>query len=130
MLKSIIKYLYFSVFQLFSARELTDHINKTKDILSDPNNAWEKRAEAVSVILYTPLHLYPLMLKELLQQLPSASMALFTITSELRMISQNIWRRVVENVLMNIFPLNIFLLVRLPASFYQNCQAAFGRCEH
>ena len=65
MLKSMIKYLYFSVFQLFSARELTDHINKTKDILSDPNNAWEKRAEAVSVILYTPLHLYPSMLNPL-----------------------------------------------------------------
>ena len=46
------------------------------------------------------------------------------------MILQNIWRKIVDNVLMNISPSNIFLRVRLTARFHQNCQATFGRCEH
>ena len=39
----------------------------------------------------------------------SGSRILFTITLELRMILPNISRRVVDNVLMNISPSNIFL---------------------
>ena len=42
------------------------------------------------------------------QKLSSGSMILLTITLELRMISQNIWRRIVDNVLVNISLPNIF----------------------
>ena len=67
---------------------------------------------------------------EFLLKLLSGSMILLTITFELRMISQNIWRRVVGNVLINISPSNIFLTLLLPVWFYQICQSAFGRCDN
>ena len=57
-------------------------------------------------------------------------MILLTITSELSLILQNIWRRVVGNVLNNISHSNIFPVLLLPARFHQNRQAAFGRREH
>ena len=34
------------------------------------------------------------------------------------------------NVMINISPSNIFQTMLLLARFHQNCQAAFGRCEH
>ena len=37
---------------MFSARDLTDHLNKCKDTLADTNIAWEKRMEAVSTRFY------------------------------------------------------------------------------
>ena len=46
------------------------------------------------------------------------------------MTSQNIQGRVVGNVLNNISPSNNFLLLRLPVISQQNCQTAFGSCEH
>ena len=39
------------------------------------------------------------------------------------MILQNIWRRVVGNIGINISPSNIFLAMLLRARFDQNCQA-------
>ena len=62
------------------------------------------------------------MLKNLLGQLSSGSMILLTITFKLMMISQNISRRVVGNVLVNISPSNISLTMLSPARFHQNCQ--------
>ena len=46
---------------------------------------------------------------------------LLTITSKLRMILQNIWRRVVGNFLNNISPSSIFLTMLLPAAFHHLC---------
>ena len=40
---------HFSIFQIFSGRDLTDILNKSKDILSDDKKDWEKRNEAVSI---------------------------------------------------------------------------------
>ena len=57
-------------------------------------------------------------------------MILWTITFELRMILQNICRRVVGNVLINISPSNILPIMLKPVNFHHNCQAGFGRCEH
>ena len=53
-------------------------------------------------------------------------MILKAITLKLRIILQNIWRRVVGNVLMNISPSNTFLTLLLPAIFHQNCQAVLA----
>ncbi|XP_052805187.1 CLIP-associating protein 1-like isoform X9 [Mya arenaria] len=36
--------------QLFSSRDLTDHLTKCKDTLSDTNIAWEKRVEALKTL--------------------------------------------------------------------------------
>nr|CAD7438474.1 unnamed protein product [Timema bartmani] len=36
--------------QLFSARELDEHINQIKDIISDPNNDWNKRMDALKKV--------------------------------------------------------------------------------
>ena len=55
---------------------------------------------------------------------------ILTITLELRMFLQNISRRVAGNVLINIPPSNIFLIILLPARFHQNCLTVFGRCKH
>ena len=57
-------------------------------------------------------------------------MILWTITFELRMILQNISRRVVGNVLINISPSNILPIMLKPVNFHQHCQAGFGRCEY
>ena len=52
------------------------------------------------------------------------------ITFELRMILQNILRRVVGNVLINISPPNILPIMMQFERFLQNCQAGSGSCEH
>ena len=49
-----------------------------------------------------------------------------TVTLELTIILQNISRRVVGNVLINIPPSNMFLILHLPAIFHQNCQAVLA----
>ena len=67
-----------------------------------------------------------LMLKDFLQILSSASIILLTITLKLRKVLQNIWRRVVGDVLPDISPSNIFLTMPFPARFYQNDQAALA----
>ena len=54
---------------------------------------------------------------------------LLTITKKLRMILQNILRRVVDNVPTNIAPSNNFLIMLLHAKFHHKFQAAFGHCE-
>ena len=54
-------------------------------------------------------------------------MALLTISFKLRMVLQNIWRRGVAYILIDTSPLNIFLIVLLPARFHLNCLAVFGR---
>lgn len=38
--------------QLYSARELEEHLNGIKIIIQDPNNDWAKRAEAVYIQLF------------------------------------------------------------------------------
>ena len=60
-------------------------------------------------------------------KLSSGSLILMTIISKLRIVLQNISKRVISNVLINISPSNIFLNMLLPALCHQNCQAAFGR---
>ena len=35
-------------FQVFSSRDLTEALSKSRDILADTNIAWEKRVDAVS----------------------------------------------------------------------------------
>ena len=55
------------------------------------------------------------------------SRILLTITLELKIILQNISRRVVGS---DISLSNIFLTMHLPEIFHQNDQAAFDRCEH
>ena len=54
----------------------------------------------------------------------------FTVIQNMRWLLQNILRRVVCNVLMNISTSNIFLIMFLPAMLYQKYQTATGRCEH
>ena len=65
-----------------------------------------------------------------LQKTLSGSMILLAIPLILRIILQNIWRRVVDDVLINISPSNIFLTFLLPASFHQKCKADLGCSEH
>ena len=60
----------------------------------------------------------------------SGPVTFMTITLKVRIILENIWRRVVGNVQINISPLNIFLNLLLPARFHQNDQAVFGHCEY
>ena len=45
------------------------------------------------------------------------------------MILHNTEKRVVNNVLINIFPSKRFLTMLLPARIYQNYNAGFGCCE-
>ena len=67
------------------------------------------------------------MIKDFLQILSSGSIILLTITLELRMVLQNISRRVVGDVLTDISPSNIFLtFMPFPAGFYQNYQAVLA----
>ena len=61
-------------------------------------------------------------------KLSSGSVILLTITWNLRMVIQNISRRVVDNVLNNISP-NIFKNMPSFERFNQNEQAAFCRTE-
>ena len=64
------------------------------------------------------------------EKLSSASVVLLTITSYSRMVSQNISRGVLVNVLMNISPSNIFPNVLLPVEFHQNCPSVLCYGEH
>ena len=73
--------------------------------------------------------LFHLLTLEFLQKLLSGPMIILTIPLKLRVVLQNIWRRVVVNVLIKISPSNIFLTFLLPTWFYQYCRATFGRCE-
>ena len=62
--------------------------------------------------------------QEFLWKFSSASMILLAITLELRIILQNISRRVVGYVLMNVSPSNIFQIMLVSDRFLQNRQAA------
>ena len=67
-----------------------------------------------------------MLLEGFIGKLSSRAMILLTITFELGIILQKIWRRVVGNVLINISPSNILPIVLKPERFLQNCQAGFG----
>ena len=64
-LKLCSKYIAFGIFvlynnklfflQIYSCKDVQSHITKTKDILSDSNNDWEKRVESVSIRNYMTL---------------------------------------------------------------------------
>ena len=43
--------IYICLLQVFSSRDLTDNLTKSKDTLADTNIAWEKRVDAVSIII-------------------------------------------------------------------------------
>ena len=58
--------------------------------------------------------------------LSSVSIILLTITFELHEILQNISRKVVGNVLINISPSNIFSNMLSFERFHQNCQAVLA----
>ena len=75
--------------------------------------------------------LNPLMLKDFHQILSSGPIILLTITLELGMVFQNVWSRVVGDVLTDISTSNIFLTMLFPAECYQNYQAvlAFGSID-
>ena len=79
-----------------------------------------------SLILLTITGINPLMLKEICLKFLSESMILLIITFEFTKILQNIWRRVVNIILNNIPPSNIFLTWLLPVRFYQNRQAVLA----
>ena len=64
------------------------------------------------------------------QILSSGILILLAIFLEIKIILQNILRRVVVNSQINISPSNVFLIMLLPARFHQSCQEVFGRCEH
>ena len=64
-----------------------------------------------------------------IQKLSSGSEILLTITLELKMISQNISRIIVGNVLINISSSNIFSTTLMLGGYHQKYQAAFGHCE-
>ena len=59
-------------------------------------------------------------------QLLSGSMIVLTITLKFKKILENISRKDVAGVLINIPPSNIFPIKHLPKRFYQNCQAVFA----
>ena len=61
-----------------------------------------------------------------LHKVSSGPKILMTVTSELRMILQSIWWRVVDCVLNNISPSNIFLTMFFPTRFHQNCPSVFA----
>ena len=81
---------------------------------------WMKVALALEGLLYEFLY----------YRLSSRSMILFTVTWELRTILQNIWSRVVDNVLVNISPSNIFLTRLSPKNIHQYCLAAPSCIQH
>ena len=49
------KLLFILYFQLFSARELNDHVSRIKDLCENSNADWEKRCDSVRALLITPL---------------------------------------------------------------------------
>ena len=51
-------------------------------------------------------------------------------TSKSRKVIQNIGSRVVCNVLINIFPSDIFQTLLTSERYHQNCQTDFGRFKH
>ena len=62
-------------------------------------------------------------------EISSATFILLKITWEWSEISQNIWRRFVVCLLINIFHSNISKKMLLLGKYFQNCQASFGRSE-
>ena len=62
--------------------------------------------------------------------LSSGSKKLLTITLNLGIILQNIWRLVARNVQINISPSNIFTNTPSSERFHQSCQIAYGSYEH
>ena len=60
----------------------------------------------------------------------SGAMILLTITFEMGMILQKIWRGVVGNVLTIISHSNILPILQKSERFHQNSQTGFSRCEH
>ena len=53
-----------------------------------------------------------------------------TITLEVGMILQNIWKRIVCIVRINISPSNIFPFMLSLESYPQHCQATFWHCKN
>ena len=66
----------------------------------------------------TYIYLNPSILKEFLQKLSSESMILLAITLRLIMVLQDIWRRVVGNVLSDNSPSNMLMALLLAAKYY------------
>ena len=66
---------------------------------------------------------------ELHQNLTSASLILLKINWEESESSQNIWRRVVVWLPINISPSNVFQKMLLKVIYFQICQACFGCSE-
>ena len=62
--------------------------------------------------------------------LSSGSLILLIITLELRVILQNIHRKVVNIIMINISPPDIFSYMLLLERFNQNFQTGFGHREH
>ena len=88
-----------------------------------PSSLKNSKCCASYVALVAPKHgslvFNPLMLESSCgHQMSSGSLILLTITLELAIILQNISRRFVSNVLINIPPSNMFLVVFLPATFH------------
>ena len=73
---------------------------------------------------FEPLLFY--IASELNLKLSSGSLAFLTITQKLRMLLENISRRVVVNILMNISPSNISLNMLLAKRFHQIHQAVLA----
>lgn len=44
--------------QIFSNRELNEHMNSIRDIISDPSKDWNKRVDAVSYNRWNHLNIY------------------------------------------------------------------------
>ena len=59
-------------------------------------------------------------------KLLSGPMILLKVVLKLRIMLQNIWMRVVGNILDNCFPSNLFLCILFPARFHANCQAVLA----
>ena len=91
---------------------------------------WALKGKAPLLIPTAGAGSKPINAYELLLKLSSGSMILLIITSELSILLENIWRRVVGNVLMYISPSNIFPNMLLAEGFQQKCQTVFGHSEH
>ena len=49
------KLLFILYFQLFSARELNDHVSRIKDLCENSNADWEKRCDSVRTLLVSSI---------------------------------------------------------------------------
>ena len=101
------------------------HCNEKKRSQKEVLLFWRNESSAKPIWTYVIAE--PIQAQEFLQKLSSGSVILLMITMELRMNFQNIWRRVVGNVLNNMCPSNIFPTLLLPSRFHQNLPAAFDR---